>query len=186
MGFMDEIKKTMKDISRAKVNLEIVSGANQIFVLNKKKATMTELSADGEVTFGRNLNFYFMGIDRDRTSSRNVGKTAVGTIIGTVLLPGVGTVIGAAVGAKKKDTSTAELDFINVETKQQVTLVIKCNEKLMKELSAFRVSSYKEESEHTTTALSGADEIIKYKGLLDAGVINQDEFDVKKKELLGL
>ena len=31
-----------------------------------------------------------------------------------------------------------------------------------------------------------ADEIMKFKGLLDAGVITQEEFDAKKKQLLGL
>ena len=33
---------------------------------------------------------------------------------------------------------------------------------------------------------SGADELMKYKGLLDAGVISQEEFEAKKKQLLGL
>ena len=31
---------------------------------------------------------------------------------------------------------------------------------------------------------SRADELIKYKGLLDSGVLTQEEFDAKKKELL--
>lgn len=35
-------------------------------------------------------------------------------------------------------------------------------------------------------AASPADEIKKYKELLDMGIINQDEFDAKKKQLLGL
>lgn len=34
--------------------------------------------------------------------------------------------------------------------------------------------------------VSAADEIMKFKGLLDAGVITQEEFDAKKKQLLGL
>lgn len=33
---------------------------------------------------------------------------------------------------------------------------------------------------------SPADELAKFKGLLDSGVITQEEFDVKKKQLLGL
>lgn len=33
---------------------------------------------------------------------------------------------------------------------------------------------------------SGADELIKYKQLLDMGAITQDEFDRKKREILGL
>jgi len=34
--------------------------------------------------------------------------------------------------------------------------------------------------------LSNADELSKYKNLLDSGVITQEEFDAKKKQLLGL
>ena len=34
--------------------------------------------------------------------------------------------------------------------------------------------------------ISAADEIKKFKELLDSGVISQEEFDVKKKQLLGL
>ena len=35
-------------------------------------------------------------------------------------------------------------------------------------------------------AFSAADEILKFKQLLDAGVLTQEEFDAKKKQLLGL
>ena len=35
-------------------------------------------------------------------------------------------------------------------------------------------------------AVSAADEIRKYKGLVDDGIISEDEFLAKKKELLGL
>jgi predicted Zn-dependent peptidase len=34
--------------------------------------------------------------------------------------------------------------------------------------------------------VSNADELKKYKELLDAGIITQEEFDAKKKQLLGL
>lgn len=34
--------------------------------------------------------------------------------------------------------------------------------------------------------LSGADEIRKYKALLDDGIISQEEFEAKKHQLLGL
>ena len=36
-----------------------------------------------------------------------------------------------------------------------------------------------------TTVVSAADEILKFKQLLDAGIITQEEFDAKKKQLLG-
>ena len=37
-----------------------------------------------------------------------------------------------------------------------------------------------------TAAVSSADELKKFKELLDGGVISQEEFDAKKKQLLGL
>ena len=40
--------------------------------------------------------------------------------------------------------------------------------------------------EKKTEPVGGAEEIIKYKNLLDAGIITQEEFDAKKKQLLGL
>jgi predicted Zn-dependent peptidase len=39
---------------------------------------------------------------------------------------------------------------------------------------------------NSTTPASNADELKKFKELLDAGVITQEEFDAKKKQLLGL
>ena len=43
-----------------------------------------------------------------------------------------------------------------------------------------------EPAQETTKELSAADEILKFKNLLDSGVITQEEFDAKKKQLLGL
>ena len=36
------------------------------------------------------------------------------------------------------------------------------------------------------TSLSSAEELKKFKELLDMGIITQEEFDAKKKQLLGL
>ncbi|WP_242831373.1 SHOCT domain-containing protein [Desulfitobacterium dehalogenans] len=42
------------------------------------------------------------------------------------------------------------------------------------------------EQDEKNTSLSAADEIKKYKELLDIGAISQDEYEAKKKQLLGL
>ena len=39
---------------------------------------------------------------------------------------------------------------------------------------------------YTTEQMSNADELKKFKELLDSGIITQEEFDTKKKQLLGL
>lgn len=54
----------------------------------------------------------------------------------------------------------------------------KCNSQNLVELSDDYVM--------TSDANSSADELLKFKGLLDAGIITQEEFDAKKKQLLGL
>ena len=43
-----------------------------------------------------------------------------------------------------------------------------------------------EEEETQGIMFSGADEIKKYKELMDMGIISQDEFEAKKKQILGL
>ena len=43
----------------------------------------------------------------------------------------------------------------------------------------------KSESDNSSK-VSGADELLKYKELLDQGIISQAEFDAKKKQILGL
>jgi hypothetical protein len=42
------------------------------------------------------------------------------------------------------------------------------------------------EENNKVVETSNADEILKFKNLLDSGIITQEEFDAKKKQLLGL
>ena len=51
---------------------------------------------------------------------------------------------------------------------------------------AFNQFKQRRDEPTSSAALSPADEIKKYKDLLDSGAITQEEFDIKKKELLGL
>ena len=44
----------------------------------------------------------------------------------------------------------------------------------------------KEQLEDNTNNSSQADEILKFKNLLDQGIISEEEFDAKKKQLLNL
>lgn len=49
------------------------------------------------------------------------------------------------------------------------------------------MDTYKNDEEKSSSeGFSAADELKKYKELLDSGVITQEEFDAKKKQLLGL
>lgn len=49
-----------------------------------------------------------------------------------------------------------------------------------------KIEECKKQKRGETAAVSAADELKKFKDLLDMGVITQEEFDAKKKQLLGL
>ena len=62
----------------------------------------------------------------------------------------------------------------------------KCNSTDLHEMSKDEWEREKNQSFNKSASLSSADELKKFKELLDSGVITQEEFDVKKKQLLGL
>lgn len=47
-------------------------------------------------------------------------------------------------------------------------------------------SAARQEAAPQSNATAGAEELKRYKELLDSGVITQEEFDAKKKQILGL
>jgi len=49
-----------------------------------------------------------------------------------------------------------------------------------------RIAYYKKQKNAPAAAVSPAEELKKFKELLDAGILTQAEFDAKKKQLLGL
>ena len=65
-----------------------------------------------------------------------------------------------------------------IDTRDDMELIKRTFEKAIK--------LNKEQAQSNSTGFSSADEIKKYKELLDAGIITQREFDAKKKQLLGL
>ena len=66
-----------------------------------------------------------------------------------------------------------------------------CEKQAQEILSLFEVMCQSNKVVHSTSEVatqeqSAADEIVKFKQLLDSGIITQEEFDAKKKQLLGL
>lgn len=52
------------------------------------------------------------------------------------------------------------------------------------EIRKYILNKINNRGKNTSSQLSGADEILKYKKLLDDGIITQEEFQAKKKQLL--
>ena len=90
--------------------------------------------------------------------------------------------------------STAKLGGIAVSTSSGAIRFwgIKNNTEIHEIISKLLLERQEKEKPVTTTTIkqeipqSNADELQKYKNLLDNGTITQEEFDAKKKQLLGL
>ncbi|MET3658328.1 hypothetical protein [Sporosarcina psychrophila] len=126
-------------------------------------------------------------------------------LVGGALFGGVGAIVGGVTGKRKsKDVCSSlrlkvtindmnnpvvYINFIETKTKKD-GLTYKTIEGAAQEcLSVFQLICDKQKDnkkETITPPITVADELLKFKGLLDLEAITQDEYDVKKKELLGL
>ena len=151
-------------------------------------------------------------VSHDKGKTKNKGKEKrtghlTGAVVGTLLFPGVGTAIGAAVGTGKKNKgetkhnntgtqntitketeikSNATMRFRNLDTGESFVIGFQCDSKLDAELQNFCIPKNKEDfAEGVSQQKSNVELLKEYKELLDMGIITQDEFMQKKKELLG-
>ncbi len=86
-----------------------------------------------------------------------------------------------------KDISSYTLGNQRIDIKACPRNIVLLNLKNCEEVSAvLKTLLDQNNSDSSTTNYSNADELKKFKELLDSGVISQEEFDAKKKQLLGL
>lgn len=228
MGFMDDIRKSA-ECSKDKSISIIIKFGNKDFGVGKT-ATLRQ-KPDGK--------FYFNTIDRvlydlisyewdgpilneittintkgsmqqDTVKKGKMGKMTAGALLGTALMPGVGTAVGAAIGAGGKgktktrgtDSSrttqtstqlekpgTAILKFKRLADGHIGTITISCNSTLDSRLRCFNIAPNQQAIEQSDTGetpdvLSSLEAIKKLKELLDMGAITKDEFEQKKKQFL--
>ena len=109
-------------------------------------------------------------------------RTIMGDYIKTVNYDNINDIsskIGWLFGEIVIDSITEYMDFS----------VDKFNVETMRNLALEAIESYRMKKNSVNTQVnqvSAADELKKFKELLDMGVISQEEFDAKKKQLLGL
>ena len=145
---------------------------------------------------------------KEVTSTKSKGKekrkgVMTRAAVGTILMPGVGTLAGALT-AKKQSTGESE-----AVTSQQVTrtivltrddpfktvLNVPYNAELEVKLRSILAENISQtvpveqvaeapQIEQTISSISVADELMKLKELLDAGVLTQEEFTAQKQRLL--
>lgn len=104
------------------------------------------------------------GLDINKVISTNAGRGALGT--GTVTI----------------ETLANDDIILNFENREQATEYAR---EIMQIVDSIKGNAQTTEKT-IVQEVSVADEIAKFKGLLDQGIISQEEFDAKKKQLLDL
>lgn len=129
-------------------------------------------------------------------------------VVGGVLFGGVGAIVGGVTGGKKSNsvvnslkikitindfqTPAIFINLITTKTKSSSSVYKMAYEQAQQILSVFAIIQKQNESvqndinntESNNLTFSAADEILKFKSLLDQGIITKEEFDEKKKQLL--
>ena len=108
------------------------------------------------------------------TDKRVYGKTAFGKRV-DLPLDSISSISTGAMKGIAVATSSGRIRF----------WFIKNNEEVHGEVSKLLIGRQNKKT-LVSESLSGADELIKYKELLDSGVLTQEEFEAKKKEVLNL
>lgn len=136
-------------------------------------------------------------------NGNSISKGGLGSAVaGGILFGGVGAVVGGIVGSKKIIQEITEFSikiitkdvyFPDVYINFLVARKLKSNSIVFKSYSTSAqsvlslltiVSSSNNIIDNTQPSYSSADEILKFKKLLDDGIITQEEFDRKKQQLL--
>jgi len=80
-------------------------------------------------------------------------------------------------------TSSGRIKFLYIENAEEIHSVIN---KMLMERQEQQQKTFASTTSIVNQELSSADEIKKYKELLDSGIITQEEFNLKKKQLLDI
>lgn len=129
-----------------------------------------------------------------KVQSKNTGVNVKGAIIGGSIAGDAGAVLGGMHNKNTIDSKTKQVDERTVDVLYKAQGQVK---KLKLGISAYSLFEEwipaKEYSYYIASAQTSSantknefDAIKNYKELLDAGIITQEEFDKKKKELLGV
>lgn len=131
-----------------------------------------------------------------------ITKGSIGNaIVGGALFGGVGAIVGGSIGSKKTKQEISEYRIkIITKNKSYPELFINFLTVGKVKSGSILYKSYAGNAQHVLSMLtiisnsvssqpqtmSVTDEIIKYKELLDNGIITQEDFDAKKKHLMNL
>ncbi|WP_176586314.1 hypothetical protein [Priestia megaterium] len=133
-----------KELFRSRIPIQILSGGH---VLTDKQIPVPITSASiikgdnpgeviTEVPFADKKRWHIVNIEWEESSTRSAGKAAAGAIAGTVVAGPIGTIAGAAMGGKKKDTSKAFVYLVG-EDNVEHALHIRCDQKQYTQIASY-------------------------------------------------
>ena len=122
---------------------------------------------------------------------RSAGKAAAGAIVGGLLTGGIGLLAGAALGGKRRKEN--QLHLVIKYMNQDCEVFISPNNDIPKIYAGLKtlvakqsVQTVIEKVSSNRTHVDPSSEIEKLYDLLQKGILTQEEFDTKKKLLLGI
>ena len=130
-----------------------------------------------------------VGLNQD--TYRSAGKAAAGAIVGGLLTGGIGLLAGAALGGKRRKEN--QLHFVIKYMNKDCEVLISPSNDIPKIYAGLKTLVTKqtiqpaiENEASNRTNLDTTSEIEKLYDLLQKGILTQNEFDTKKKLLLGI
>ncbi len=201
-----ELKIPIEGLSDNSFNAtKIVKGYLEVDENKRKWSTANNFGRLKTFDYEDIVNFELIE-DGETIFSGGLGRAAAGALI----FGGVGAIVGGVTGGKKSKSLCTSLmikisinniqnpveyiNFINTPTKKKSSSYQSAFKLAQECLSILEIICQDVENNSlpikansdTGSKFSEADEILKFKNLLDAGIITEDEFEQKKKQLLGL
>lgn len=178
---------------------------------NKRTVAVPKTNLFGAVTglttfkYEDILDFELIQDGKSVINKGGLGRAAIGGL----LFGGSGAIVGTLTGSRKQTETCTELrvkitlnnierpsvfiDFVKGTSISKGNILYRqlanAAETVMSLLQVITNETFSNEptsSQEKSGQVSSADEIRKYKGLLDDGIISQEEFDAKKRQLLDL
>lgn len=188
---VEDSREIIRIIKPIKFKIDIINGKEQLkkqgykYTLIQSEQGSVEISVD----FKEAETFKIIKWERVENIQKSAFDIAGWSVIGSAF-GNAGTIAGAMGANIGKDKSVATL-FLKRENGEKVPLVIKCDQKDLEKLSLLIVADEEEISLNTnkpSTESFGVptEELIKLKELLDLGILTQEEFEAKKKQILNL
>ena len=181
--------------------LKLSSRLSIIISSREQKFQIVQGNKYSKIFTGKDILEYEIKVDNEVViTSKTKNKKGIGkAIVGGALLGGFGLIAGAIAGNSKSATKQQQKEIHHYILSLKINDILhpsyvvdlpslQSAEEVAATFAVLCQNNYIEENDTATveTKYDKFEEIKKYKDLLDSGIITQEEFDAKKKHIMGL